>query len=80
MNPPQDPPCGECRIELFEENAEAGEVFMLSRGQVVTIGPNVVDISIPAVLDVMDLLGVGDRRRCLIRVVETFRRINRDVE
>jgi len=67
--PPEKPPCQHCRAELWEENADAGRVFMICRHQYVTAEQGgVVDISIPAVLKVMTELAVQDRGKCLERV------------
>lgn len=72
-SPPAESPCGACRVELMEENAEAAQVYMLTRRQVVTAGAGeVVDISIAAVKIAMDLYGVRDQKRCLNRVRRLF--------
>ena len=71
--PPAEPPCKTCRVELMEENAEAAQVYMLTRRQVITVGPGEpVDISIPAVKIAMDLYGVRDQKACLNRVRRVF--------
>ena len=75
-NPPQDPPCYQCRVELAEENEEVARVFMLTRRQVVTSGMGQpIDISIPAVKIAMDLLGVENQLVCLNRVRNLFHRM-----
>lgn len=60
-------------MDLLPENEEAGAVFMMVRGQVISaeIGERrrIVTLSIPAVKDVMDIYGVRDRRGCLGRVM-----------
>ena len=71
--PPQDPPCYQCRVELWSENEEVSRVYMLTRRQVVTVGMGqVTDISIPAVKIAMDLCGVKDQAGCLNRVRKLF--------
>jgi hypothetical protein len=72
--PPQEPPCRQCRVDLFEENDLAAKVYMMTRRQVVTTGTGgqIVDISIPAVKIVMDLCGVKDQMACLTRVRKLF--------
>ena len=71
--PPQDPPCYQCRVELWSENEEVSKVYMLTRRQVITVGMGqVADISIPAVKIAMDLCGVKDQLGCLIRVQKLF--------
>jgi hypothetical protein len=72
--PPQEPPCHQCKVVLWEENEDDGRVYMLTRRQVVTAGMGQeVDISIPAVKIAMDLLGVKDQLACLNRVRKLFR-------
>lgn len=71
--PPENPPCITCRVDLMEENEEVGQVFMLTRRQYVTAGQGqVVDISIPAVKVVMDLLKIENQKICLMRVRDLF--------
>ena len=53
---------------------------MMVRSQYITAGMGqVVDVSIPAVKIVMDLLGVHDQLKCLNKVRATFRHfLNKD--
>ncbi|HOO50360.1 MAG TPA: hypothetical protein PLK94_03620 [Alphaproteobacteria bacterium] len=45
----------------------------MTRNQIITAGMGqVVDISIPAVKIVMDLLGVRDQKSCLLKVHKAF--------
>ena len=79
MVPPKEPPCGECRVELAEENEDAAACFMLTRNQYVTAGQGqVVGISIPAVKIVMDLHGVKDQKGCLMKVINLFHHLQRE--
>jgi len=60
-------------VDLFEENEDAGEVYMATRRQYRTAEQGrVVDIDIVAVKTVMDLYGVSDQRECLERVRMLF--------
>ena len=71
--PLEEPPCHTCYVELMPENNEAMEVYMMVRSQYITAGMGqVVDVSIPAVKIVMDLLGVHDQLKCLNKVRATF--------
>ena len=72
--PPQEPPCHQCRVELSPENDIDAQVYMMTRRQVVTVGMSgqIVDISIPAVKIVMDLYGVSNQLACLNRVRKLF--------
>jgi hypothetical protein len=73
-DPPQEPPCHHCRVDLAPENDTEAAVYMMTRRQVVTAGMSgqIVDISIPAVKIAMDLLGVKDQVSCLNRVRKLF--------
>jgi len=70
--PPATPPCETCRVELVDENQEAAKVFMMTRNQVVSVGGQVADISIPAVKIVMDLYQVRNQRECFEKVRGLF--------
>jgi hypothetical protein len=72
--PPQEPPCHQCRVDLSPENDIDAAVYMMTRRQVVTAGMSgqIVDISITAVKIAMDLLGVKDQVACLNRVRKLF--------
>lgn len=60
-------------VELWPENLDTAQVYLLTRNQVVSVGMGgVVDLSIPAVKIVMDLLGVQDQRTTLLRVMRLF--------
>ena len=61
-------------IELHVANAEAAQVYLLTRRQIITTGMSgqIVDISIPAVKIVMDLYGVANQAECLNRVRKLF--------
>ena len=72
--PPEDPPCGTCRVEPLPENADVARVFLRVRNQVVTVGQGrVIDVSVPAIATVMELEQVRDPRDCLLRVLHLWR-------
>jgi hypothetical protein len=72
-DPPAEPPCATCWVELMAENRQAAEVYMITQNQFITVGMGqVVDISIPAVKIVMDLCGVQDQKKCLSKVRAVF--------
>jgi hypothetical protein len=60
------------------ENEEAARVFLLARRQIIA-GPEgiPIDISIPAVKVVMDLLRVEGQKDCLIKVIKTWHHFER---
>jgi len=62
---------------LFPENEETAQVYMASRGQVITRsrgmdGDMVTDISILAVESAMRIFNVKDQADCLSKVRRTF--------
>ena len=60
-------------MDLFEENEDAGEVYMATRRQYRTAEQGrVVDIDIVSVKTAMDLYGVRDQRKCLGKVLMLF--------
>jgi hypothetical protein len=61
-------------IELHAANADAAQVYLMTRCQIITVGMSgqIVDISIPAVKIAMDLLGVKDQVACLNQVRKLF--------
>lgn len=73
--PPEDPPCDRCWVDLMPENKEAYEVYMITQGQIIAAGMGqTIDISIPAVKIVMDLYpgGIKNQWKCLSKVRATF--------
>jgi len=78
---PQEPPCHQCRVELWAENEVDAKVYMLTRRQVITDGMGqIIDISIPAVKIAMELYGVRDQMACLNRVRKLFHHFNDDLK
>jgi|WetSurMetagenome_2_1015567.scaffolds.fasta_scaffold106009_2 hypothetical protein len=66
-------PCDTCIPIPIQENADAVNVYMMVRNQVVTAGMGrVVDLNIPAVKYVMELYGVKDQKDCLSRIMKIF--------
>jgi len=67
-----EPDCQNCRVDLFEENEEAGAIYMMTRGQVVTVMNRVVDINFQSIKVAMDLCGVRNQRQCFEKVRRVF--------
>jgi hypothetical protein len=59
-------------VDLMEENADAAMVYHLTRGQIVTLGEHVVDISHPAVWQAIDRYKIADPIRCFELVNKVF--------
>lgn len=70
--PPESPPCETCRVDLLEENEEAAEVYMMTRGQIISIGERVVDLSIPAVQIILDQYKIKNQRETMTKIFRTF--------
>jgi hypothetical protein len=71
----EDPPCETCWVDLMPENRQAADVYMATRGQIITAGMGqVIDISIPAIKIIMDLYpgGISDQWKCLSKVRVAF--------
>ena len=66
--------CENCRVDLMEENQDAGKVYIMCRNQVITAGMGeVVDLNLQTVKTVMDLYNIKDQRECMEKVTKTFR-------
>lgn len=73
-NPPQEPPCDTCMVDLMKENHDTINIFNRVRGQVITQGPDnmATDLNYQAIMAVMDLYGIKDKKGTFERVVKTF--------
>jgi hypothetical protein len=71
-NPPQEPPCETCFVDLDKSNEDAARIYRMVQGQVITAGEQIVDLNYQSVKMVMDLYGIKDQRRCFEKVVRTF--------
>ena len=74
-NPPQEPPCDICKVELMDKNKAAESVYYLTRRQYVTADQGqVVDISVPAVKIVMGWLKIPPEKEleCFLKVKSVF--------
>ena len=58
---------------MLKENEEAGNIYMLVRGQVLMSGMgDVIDLNFVALKTVMDLYQVTDQQRVFEKVYKTF--------
>lgn len=73
-NPPGEPPCDFCRVELSEENADAARIYHIVKRQVRTAGGSgeIIDLDYGAVKAAMDILGIKDQRAVFEKVTRTF--------
>lgn len=61
----------------MEENDDVAAIFLKVRGNVVSVGENIYDLSIPAVKDTMELYPREiDRWECLDRVQRLWHHFN----
>lgn len=76
--PPGNPPCDTCRVELFDNNADVAEIYMLTRGQMITIGPEnkPIDLNLSAVASVM--LMDRKQRRQLLKIQNLWHYFNNE--
>ena len=68
-NPPQDQPCGSCRVELMPENADAYGIFRTVRYQFIMGFSGPVDINHSAIHEAMRLYGIEDKKKCFEKVL-----------
>lgn len=71
-NPPEEPPCETCRVELLDENRDAAKIYQITRGQVVAVGEHVIDIDQAALWQAIDHYGIPDPVRCFELVNTAF--------
>lgn len=64
--------CDTCRVVLAEENAEAARIYQLTRGQVVTVGEQVIDLNHVAVWKSIEKYKVKDQTGCFELVNKVF--------
>ena len=61
--------CLTCRVELMEENEEVANVYQATRGQVRTLGEQVIDIDHVALWQYIDRMKINDP-------IKIFRQVN----
>ena len=73
-NPPQEPPCATCKVDLNPNNEDAAAIFQKVKNQVITIGMEgkPVALNYQSVKMVMDLYGVKNQKDCFDKVVKVF--------
>jgi len=68
-NPPEEPPCEICYVELWSENEEAIRIFTVVRNQFIMGPTSAIDINHLAIYGAMDLYKVKNRRQCFEKVL-----------
>ena len=67
-----DPPCVAGEMGLMAENEDAFSVYFICQGQLIVDSGCVIDADINAVLGVIELLKVKDKRGCFEKVMKIF--------
>lgn len=62
----------ECAVALIEENVDAAKIYMLTRGQIVSVGEQAIDINHVALWQAIDRYRVKDPLRCFEMVNKLF--------
>lgn len=72
-NPPEDPPCHNCKTSPFDENIDAVNIFFTVKHQFISdsIGP--IDISHQAIDLAMDRDGIKNKKKCFDKVATLSR-------
>ena len=76
-NPPTEPPCDSCRVDLMEENEGTAHIYLITQNQVIAGMDRVIDINHLAIYGALDLYGVKDRKRCFEKIIRAFAELNR---
>lgn len=74
-NPPEEPPCETCYVDLMPENRAAADIYMLSKNQIITAGMGQpIDINNQAIFGAMDRYPylIRDQWSCLLKVRSVF--------
>lgn len=69
-NPPETPPCDNCRVDILPENSDALKIYMITRNQYIMSFSGPVDINQLAVWEAIDRFNVK-------KPVEVFERVIR---
>jgi hypothetical protein len=67
--PPEEPPCGDCKIELLQENVDAQAIFGLVRDQYIMGFNGPIGINQLAIHEAMNLYQIKDRQSCFEKVI-----------
>jgi len=64
--------CVKCRVILLPENEDAAKIYLLCRGQIVSVGENIYDINHVALWQAIDRYKVRDPVRVFELVTKVF--------
>jgi hypothetical protein len=76
-NPPEEPPCDTCKVDLMEENREAAEIFYTIQNQVIVAFDKVLDLNHLAVDAAMERNRIRDRKAVFDKVIRTFHELRK---
>lgn len=68
----QAPPCETCWVTLLPENEDAARIYQITRGQIVTLGENVIDLNHVALWVAIDRYKVREPIRVFEKVNSVF--------
>jgi hypothetical protein len=73
-DPPEEPPCDICRVDLLPGNYEAANIYRMVRGQVITAGDTnqIIDLNHMALWKMIEMYGVRDKVGVFHRVYSAF--------
>ena len=71
--PPEEPPCNDCRIDPIPENVQAISLFRRVQYQLIMGMGGPVDVSHEAMHRAMDLYDIEDRKRCFTKMLALSR-------
>ena len=69
----EEPPCDTCRPEMIEENANALEIFYLTRNQLIMSMNGPIDIMHESIYRAMDLHEIKNKKDCFLKVLSMSR-------
>ena len=72
-NPPEDPPCEDCRIPPLDENEDAISIFFMVQHQFIMGFNGPVSINHNAIHEAMRLYKVKNQRECFEKVLTLSR-------
>ena len=69
-NPPQEPPCETCWVDVMPENIDALRIFNMVQNQFIMAMGGPIAINQTAIHPLMELYGIKDKKRCFEKVLK----------